>query len=605
MKVYNEEKEFIFQNNNRVISFNKEDKTLKNIENFSGKTEGNQINIVIGYIESIKNNFLICSNKVKLIGEFLNSKIYKIENFIYFPENIKEKKEEDEKYIQMLNDFLLRNPLYYSDTFDLTISFKNLNNYIENKKEKNNSNIFTNTIQYFSWNYSLGKIFDYKGMEEFIYPIINGFFDIKNNILEYGKELSFCMIGRKDNRRSGMRFLLRGADLNGNVSNFVETEELLIYKDNDNYHLLSYLQIRGSVPFLWSQDPDCKLNPKVIIKDDMEQNNEIFQLHINELIDNYDNVCIINLIDKKKDQKKVGEYYHNLVLNYKEKNPDKSNNLNDVWFDFHHECKNMKYENLSKLMKEKAVDEGLNNFNYNYITLNENVLKKDKKLEENILDSKIKFNKIQKGIFRNNCMDCLDRTNVSQSVFGRYILHKILYELKLLNEEPNKDPFQKFKPNFEKIFKLMWADHGDYISLAYSGTGALKSDFVRTGKRTLIGNLVDGYLSCKRFYINNFNDGYNQDCHDYFLNSINPKKTTFKKHNGGNFQVVIPLSFITSFIFYYIICSYSLPQKHYYTKPIKAVRFVIFSCSVALTYTTLFTVFKRFLIDTHTRYNNK
>ena len=57
MKVYNEEKEFIFQNNNRVISFNKEDKTLKNIENFSGKTEGNQINIVIGYIESIKNNF--------------------------------------------------------------------------------------------------------------------------------------------------------------------------------------------------------------------------------------------------------------------------------------------------------------------------------------------------------------------------------------------------------------------------------------------------------------------------------------------------------------------------------------------------------------------
>ena len=151
----------------------------------------------------------------------------------------------------------------------------------------------------------------------------------------------------------------------------------------------------------------------------------------------------------------------------------------------------------------------------------------------------------------------------------------------------------------------MWADHGDYISLAYSGTGALKSDFVRTGKRTLIGNLVDGYLSCKRFYINNFNDGYNQDCHDYFLNSINPKKTTFKKHNGGNFQIVIPLSFITSFIFYYIICSYSLPQKHYYTKPIKAVRFVIFSCSVALTYTTLFTVFKKFLIDTHTRYNNK
>ena len=609
MKVYNEEKEFIFQNKNRTISFNKENKTLKNIDNYIPKPsiQPHQINIVIGLIESKKNNFLICSNKVKEIGEFLNSKIYKIENFIYLPEKINERKEVDEKYIQMLNDFLQRNPLFYSNSFDLTISFKNLNNQLENKKEKNNSNIFPNTITYFAWNYSLGKILDYEGMNEFIFPIINGFFDIKNNITEYEKQFSFCMIARKDNRRSGMRFLLRGADSNGNVANFVETEEILIYKDSETYHILSFIQIRGSVPFLWTQDPDCKLNPKVKIKDDFSLNNEIFRLHINELIDNYDNVCIINLIDKKGDQKKVGEYYHNLVLNYKEKNPDNENKLNDTWFDFHHECKKMKYENLSKLMKEKVVDNGLKNYNYTHIIFDsKNINLPNKKLDEIFIDknTNLKFEKIQTGIFRNNCMDCLDRTNVSQSVLGRFTLHKMLFELKLLNEEPNGDPFQKFKPNFEKIFKLMWADHGDYISLSYSGTGALKSDFVRTGKRTLIGNLVDGYLSCKRFYINNFNDGYNQDCHDYFLNSINPTKIDFKEHKGGNFKIVIPLSFITSFIFYYIICSNVLPKGNN-TTPIKIIRYIIFTCSVTLTYTTLFTVFKKFIIDTHTRYGNK
>jgi hypothetical protein len=608
MKVYNDEKEYIFQNKNRVISFHKENKTLQDIENFSPKstTQAYQINIVIGLIESKNNNFLICSNKVKEVGEFLSSKIYKIENFIYLPEKINEKKEEDEKYIEMLNDFLQRNPLFYSDSFDLTISFKNLNNQLENKKEKNNSNIFPNTITYFAWNYSLGKIFDYKGMEEFIFPIINGFFDIKNNISEYEKQFSFCIIARKDNRRSGMRFLLRGADSNGNVANFVETEEILLFKDNETYHILSFIQIRGSVPFLWTQDPDCKLNPKVKIKDDFTLNNEIFRLHINELIENYDNVCIINLIDKKGDQKKVGEYYHNLVLNYKEKNPDNEKKLNDTWFDFHHECKKMKYENLSKLMKEKVVENGLKNYSYTHLIFDSKNIILNKKLDEIFHDknTNLKYEKIQLGIFRNNCMDCLDRTNVSQSVLGRFTLHKMLFELKLLNEEPNGDPFQKFKPNFEKIFKLMWADHGDYISLSYSGTGALKSDFVRTGKRTLIGNLVDGYLSCKRFYINNFNDGYNQDCHDYFLNSINPKKINFKEHKGGNFKIVIPLSFITSFIFYYIICSNVLPKENN-TTPIKIVRYIIFSCSVSLTYTALFTVFKKLIIDTHTRYGNK
>ena len=169
MKVYNDEKEFIFKNKNRVISYSKENRTLKDIESYSPNPtiKPYEINIVIGLIESKKNNFLICSNKVKEIGEFLNSKIYKIENFIYLPEKINEKNEEDEKYIEMLNDFLQRNPLFYSDSFDLTISFKNLNNQLENKKEKNNSNIFPNTITYFAWNYSLGKILDYKGMNLF------------------------------------------------------------------------------------------------------------------------------------------------------------------------------------------------------------------------------------------------------------------------------------------------------------------------------------------------------------------------------------------------------------------------------------------------------
>ena len=37
----------------------------------------------------------------------------------------------------------------------------------------------------------------------------------------------------------------------------------------------------------------------------------------------------------------------------------------------------------------------------------------------------------QKGTVRTNCIDCLDRTNVTQSVIGRYILHKILVKSNL------------------------------------------------------------------------------------------------------------------------------------------------------------------------------
>jgi len=47
------------------------------------------------------------------------------------------------------------------------------------------------------------------------------------------------------------------------------------------------------------------------------------------------------------------------------------------------------------------------------------------------------------------------------------------------------------------------------MSILYSGTGALKTDFTRTGKRTILGALNDGKNSLTRYFINNFYDGYN------------------------------------------------------------------------------------------------
>ncbi len=57
---------------------------------------------------------------------------------------------------------------------------------------------------------------------------------------------------------------------------------------------------------------------------------------------------------------------------------------------------------------------------------------------------------------------------------------------------------------------VVWADHGDTVSRAYAGTGALKSDFTRTGKRSREGALQDGYNSVERYFRNNFFDGDRQ-----------------------------------------------------------------------------------------------
>ena len=53
---------------------------------------------------------------------------------------------------------------------------------------------------------------------------------------------------------------------------------------------------------------------------------------------------MVNLIDRKGSQLRIGDEFTKL---YKELKDDK---LQYVWFDFHGECKNMKWENLSKLV---------------------------------------------------------------------------------------------------------------------------------------------------------------------------------------------------------------------------------------------------------------
>jgi len=117
-------------------------------------------------------------------------------------------------------------------------------------------------------------------------------------------------------------------------------------------------------------------------------------------------------------------------------------------------------------------------------------------------------------------MDCLDRTNVVQSVFSGLITDKQLKMLGLKGKALGKafEPFTD--PKLEHIFRNSWADNADSMSILYTGTPALKTDFTRTGKRSSAGALQDGRNSMVRYFINNFQDGYNHNCLDLALGKL-------------------------------------------------------------------------------------
>ncbi|PIK62767.1 putative phosphatidylinositide phosphatase SAC1-B-like [Apostichopus japonicus] len=259
-----------------------------------------------------------------------------------------------------------------------------------------------------------------------------------------------------------------------------------------NGHLLRDLSVqpetRGSIPLFWSQRPNLQYKPQPQLSK-TQSHLDGFQKHFDSQIVNYGNQVVINLIDHKGAEQKMESTFAKVIT-------DSKNNLIRYYpFDFHHECRKMRWDRLSILMERVSGDQ--EEFGY-FMMEDDNTLTRH-----------------QTGMFRTNCMDCLDRTNVVQSMLARRSLQSQFKDFHIF--APGESIEDHKKSDFERMFKNTWADNADFCSKQYAGTGALKTDFTRTGKRTVIGALQDGFNSAIRYYKNNFSDGFRQDSIDLLL----------------------------------------------------------------------------------------
>ncbi len=75
----------------------------------------------------------------------------------------------------------------------------------------------------------------------------------------------------------------------------------------------------------------------------------------------------------------------------------------------------------------------------------------------------------------------------------------------------------KAKHPLMEMFKEMWADNGDFISIQYAGTASTISTVTKNGKHGFLGLFQHGLVSLTRFYQGSFEDSFKQKCFDVFL----------------------------------------------------------------------------------------
>ncbi|QIW99882.1 hypothetical protein AMS68_005400 [Peltaster fructicola] len=322
-----------------------------------------------------------------------------------------------------------------------------------------------------------------------------------------GKPSTLTLISRLSCRRAGTRFNARGIDDDGNVANFVESETIFC---TDQF-CFSYVQCRGSVPLFWEQASGLPGQQKVTITRSIQATQPAFDKHFDALYEAYGDVYIVNLLSEEKpNETQLTRQYENHVAHHSLNEQAKMSSAEHehvkvVNYDFHAETRGPNgYEAASGI--RRYIMEAAIAFEY--------FLTQDTE-ERPLLDRRSSLagqSEVlkQAGVFRTNCLDCLDRTNLVQTIISQIALEVFI------RQHDDRLPTSDFWARHG----MLWADCGDALSKIYAGTGALKSSFTRSGKMTFAGAMADLRKSAQRLYINNFEDKGRQNTIDMLLGRL-------------------------------------------------------------------------------------
>ncbi|PVD21279.1 hypothetical protein C0Q70_19450 [Pomacea canaliculata] len=412
---------------------------------------------ILGIIRLVAGAYLIVITKREKVGEVKGHTIWRvadteIHSYKRTTTHLTEQQNSLNKtYLSLVENMLRTEFFYFSPTYDISHSLQRLHN---TSPEFQSLALHERADQRFVWNgHVLRELTQQPELSRYCLPVILGFIEVSSCQIN-GKSFDYTLISRRCIYRAGTRFNVRGVDSEGQVANFVETEQIVQY----NGHCCSFVQTRGSIPLFWSQRADLKRIPNpVLIKANHLSG---FQKHFDNQIYNYGYQVIVNLVNQKGYEKELETMYGQTVSSAK------NANIRYEAFDFHKECKNMRFDRLSLLLDRLEGD--IKRFGYFHQNRDGFVVSQ------------------QCGVFRTNCMDCLDRTNVVQGLIGREVLKD-----QLTNKTAgiNSSHDSTYQTNCKDV----------------------------TGKRTALGGLMDGWNSLVRYIRNNFQDGIRQDAIDLFL----------------------------------------------------------------------------------------
>ncbi|XP_047986430.1 polyphosphoinositide phosphatase [Leguminivora glycinivorella] len=547
--------------------------------NRAGKTSGFNKLVsafgIVGFIRFLEGYYIILVRKRRKIAMIGAHSIYKIEDTstIYIPSDSNKPQHPDEqRYLKMFLAIDLSTNFYYSYSYDITHTLQmnmapprklapalfpepvtaavyrsNLRSSEEEKcicqqvdddedifetwkrqlqqRHENSGSDSRASLEFgvrtvpewrFVWNSHLLSPVHSQLHPDWILYIVHGFIE-QSNLNIFGRPVYITLVARRSNRYAGTRFLKRGANMHGDVANEVETEQIVhdsMVSSFSNGSFSSFVQMRGSIPSYWSQDIS-KMVPKPQISIDLSDPfAEIPAKHFNNLMRRYGSpIMILNLV-KKREKKRHESLLTDVISNAVKY-------LNQFLPPEH----GVQYFHLDMARMNKGADarvlDKLALFARAAVRRTGVFLSGARGLDDEGDEGGVpghQRGRLQTGIVRVNCVDCLDRTNTAQFAIGKVVLAHQLYALGLIGS-----PVVEFDSDCARLLEGLYEDHGDTLALQYGGSQLVHriKTYRKTAPWASHGNDIMQTLS--RYYSNTFSDAEKQNTMNLFLGLFVPE----------------------------------------------------------------------------------
>ncbi|CAH0714270.1 unnamed protein product, partial [Brenthis ino] len=523
---------------------------------------------IVGFIRFLEGYYIILVTKRRKIAVIGSHSIYKIEDtaMIYIPNDSSKPPHPDEqRYAKMFLAIDLSTNFYYSYSYDVTHTLQmnmapprklapalfpkpvtaavyqsNLksekeectcaskqgdedifetwktqlqerHNKTGNQNSKLEFGVRTVPEWRFVWNSHLLSVVHSQLHPDWILYIIHGFIE-QSNLNIFGRPIYLTLIARRSNRYAGTRFLKRGANMHGDVANEVETEQIVHDAMISSFaagRFSSFVQMRGSIPSFWSQDISKMVPKPAIMIDRSDPYAEIPAKHFNNLMQRYGSpIMILNLVkkrEKKKHESLLTEVISNAVKYLNQFLPPE----HAIQY-FHLDMARMnKGADAKVLDKLSAIART--------VVRRTGIFLSGKNYGEEMGVEGHQAGRLQTGLVRVNCVDCLDRTNTAQFAIGKCVLAHQLYALGLIEE-----PVIEFDSDCARLLEGLYEDHGDTLALQYGGSQLVHriKTYRKTAPWSSHGNDIMQTLS--RYYSNTFSDAEKQNTMNLFLGLFVP-----------------------------------------------------------------------------------